>query len=60
MCPDYLIVRWEKVKVSVSRTLSRKKKVKVGALGGKGGLHNERRRKKGYQEEKKGMQKEFP
>ena len=41
--PYYQIVRWERVKVSESRTLARKMGVGKGAWSGKSQLHNEGR-----------------
>ena len=34
-------MRWERVKVSDSRTLTKKKRIGVGTWGRKGGLHSE-------------------
>ena len=39
--PEQQIVRWERVKVSDSHTLLRKRRIRAGAWRGKGGLHSE-------------------
>ena len=43
VCPEYQIMREKRVKVGESRTLARKRRIRVGAWSGKGGLHIERR-----------------
>ena len=50
VCPEYQIMREERVKMGESRTLARERKTRAGAWRGKGGLHGEGRqipRKKG-------------
>ena len=43
ICPKLQIVRWERVKVSESRTLARGREIRVRAWRGKGGLYSEGR-----------------
>ena len=43
ICPHHQIVRWERVKVSVSCTLARDRFIRVRAYGGKGGLYSKGR-----------------
>ena len=43
VCPDYQIMRWERVKVGESRTLARVRVIRARAWRGKGGLDRERR-----------------
>ena len=43
VCPKHQIMRGERVKVSESRTLVRKRGIRAGAWRGKGGLHSEGR-----------------
>ena len=42
-CPEYQIIRWERVKVGESRTFARERGIRTGAWRGKGGLHSEGR-----------------
>ena len=43
VCPEYQIMRGERLKVGESRTLTRGKGIRARAQRGKGGLHRERR-----------------
>ena len=43
VCPEYQIMRGERVKVGESRTLAREKKIRARAWSGKGELHREQR-----------------
>ena len=47
VCPKHQVVRWDKVKVSESRTLARERRIKAGVWRGKGGLHSEGRQVQG-------------
>ena len=44
ICPSHQIVRWERVKISESRTFTRKRGIGAGARGGRSGLHSKRRK----------------
>ena len=43
VCPEYQIIRGERVKVGESRTLARKRGIKAKAWRGEGALHSEGR-----------------
>ena len=43
VCPEYQIMRGERVKVGESRTLARERGIRAGAWRGKSGLHGEGR-----------------
>ena len=47
ICTDHQIVRWERVKVSESCTLTREGGMRAEIWGGKGGLHSEGRQVQG-------------
>ena len=56
VCPEYQIMRGERVEMGESRTLAREKGIRARPWRGKGGLHRERkqiprRKGKGKQEE---------
>ena len=43
VCPEYQIVKWERIKVSKIPTLARERGIRVGAWGGEGGLQSDKR-----------------
>ena len=43
ICPDHQIVKWERVTVSESRTVARKRRIRAGAWRGNAGLHSKGR-----------------